>query len=310
MYELLVPFGIHRESGKIVEPEDAPKGRACNCLCPGCKAPLLSRHPKVNRYHFAHDSKHESAKPEQSCPFSSTVAVAMMIRHLAPRLKGRVIQTPAYRLPLQFDCCWTNTPPVLVSRSAKVMIDQSSANFSDKSLRFDLCFKVGDYSILVDLVYRGKPSAALRVKKLNAARAGVLELDCSKFSIASLKADRSRRFSDAVIDFILKDGFRVWRYHPRQEARLKAAREKHRCQPRQKQSYPVYSKSSTQPPNRVRSQNRTRSQDSEQQKPVEKPVISTTYFCVLCNAEWIHRSNKDLECPGCHSHLYSRKVTQ
>ncbi|MCP4488613.1 MAG: hypothetical protein GY820_15065 [Gammaproteobacteria bacterium] len=44
MSELLIPFGIHRHSGDIVEPEDAPKGRACNCLCPGCKAPLLSRH--------------------------------------------------------------------------------------------------------------------------------------------------------------------------------------------------------------------------------------------------------------------------
>ncbi|MCP4430012.1 MAG: hypothetical protein GY806_03450 [Gammaproteobacteria bacterium] len=304
MYELLIPFGIHRESGEIVEPEDAPKGRACDCLCPGCKAPLLSRHPKVNRYHFAHDSRHESARPEQSCPFSSTVAVAMMIRHLAPRLKGQVMQTPIYRSPLYFDCCSTNSLPVLISQSAKVMIEQSCANFSDKSLHFDLCLKVGDYAILVDLVYKGKPSVALRTAKLNAARAGVLELDCGKFSIASLKADRSRRFSDAVIDFILRDGLRTWRYHPRQEAMLNAAREKHQCRARLEMHYPDQSRRT------VAFHKRLRHKDKIRQKPVEKPVTVTSYFCVLCNAEWVHRSNEELKCPDCHSHLYSRKVTE
>ncbi len=308
MSELLIPFGIHRESGDIVEPEDAAKGRACDCLCPGCKAPLLSRHPRVNRYHFAHDSKHESAKPEQTCPFSSTVAVAMMIRHLAPKLTGQVIQTPTYRLPLQFDCCLSYSPPVLISQSAKVVIDQASANYSDKSLHFDLCLKVGDYTILVDLVYKGKPSVTLQAAKLNAARAGVLELDCGRFSIASLKADRSRRFSEAVIDFVLKDSFRVWRYHPRQDAMLNTAREKHRCRPRQKMHYPDQSLRSVAGHKKYRAKDRVRQKPVE--KPVEKPVIVASYFCVLCNAEWVHWSNQAMECPGCHSHLCSRKVTE
>ncbi len=73
MTGLLIPFGLDRNTRDIVEPEDAARGRACNCICPGCAAPLLSRHPKENRIHFAHDSKHPEAKPEEECPFSSAV---------------------------------------------------------------------------------------------------------------------------------------------------------------------------------------------------------------------------------------------
>ena len=128
MGDLLIPFGIHRDTGDIVEPEDAPKGRACNCLCPGCKAPVLSRHPKQNRFHFAHDSRHELARPEAECPFNSAVAVAMMIRELAPSFTGKSFNTPDYQINLKHPCCGLKYDFITISQSATVRIDESSAN--------------------------------------------------------------------------------------------------------------------------------------------------------------------------------------
>ncbi len=307
MSELLIPFGIHRNSGEIIEPEDAPRGRACQCLCPGCKAPLLSRHPKQNRYHFAHDSRHELARPQSQCPFNSALAVAMMIRNLTPVLVGRVVRTPRYQIYQSFDCCWTSSKSALISKSSWVKIDQADASVLVGSHRFDLALEIGGYSILIDLVYKGKPAVALQESDLAEAKAGVLEINCSKFSFASLKKDHSRRFSELVTDFVLKVGPRHWRYHPRQVVKLQAVRDRHQC--------PVVTSPVTLLPKYPK---RTHSYSQRTQKPVRRyqpppqpesvPVVNTNYHCVLCDRDWIHQSDRDLKCPGCDSHLYSRKV--
>jgi hypothetical protein len=297
MSELLIPFGIHRDSGEIVEPEDAAKGRACNCLCPGCKAPVLSRHPKEKRYHFAHDSKHELAKPEEECPFSSAVAVAMMIRELAPALIHRSINTPDYKLIQNYECCGAKSNPILVSKSATVKITDSSANVSAYSHHFDLGLMVGDYRIFVDLIYKGKLPVTLHEAELQEAKAAVLTLDCNSFLIASLKKNRSKRFSEAVTDFVLRDAQRRWRYHPRQVAKMKALREHHRCR---SGYYPVNIRGVVSEPVPALMSRR---------KYISRPKPeSKRYCCVLCGQEWVHHFTGPLSCPNGHSHLYAKEL--
>ncbi len=298
MGELLIPFGIHRESGSIVEPEDAAKGRACNCLCPGCKAPLLSRHPKINRYHFAHDTRHELAKPELECPFSSPVAVAMMVRELADSLTGLFIHTPNYQVLLKHPCCDKRHDWVQISHAACVEIAQSIANAE----HFDLKLKVGGYPILIDLVYKGKPATALDEVSLQTAKAGVLALDCDSFSMPLFRKGRSGRFSDAVTDFVLNTGKRKWCYHPRQVARLEAARESHQCRRgfnpmsiREPYTYPE--------PTTVVHRKPEKPQPSPEKLPEPKK-----YHCVLCDRDWVQHFIGPPNCPGCQSHLYAREV--
>jgi len=293
--ESLIPFGIHRDTGEIVEPEDATKGRACNCLCPGCKAPLLSRHPKAKRYHFAHDSKHEEAKPEEECPFSSAVAVAMMVREVSRSLVGKRICTPEYKLVETFTCCTIHSEDVLISKPAQVLIEQAEPNVSGNSHHFDLKIVVGGYPIYVDLVYKGKPPLALLEAALSAAKAGVLELNCDSFSTGWFKTDKSKRFSEAVIDFVLEEGVRIWRYHPRQFARMKAAKESHQCT----YGYDPVSLRVIRPPSYLK-------KSSESLQP--QRVASKKYYCVMCDKRWVHMPGSPLACPGCGSHLYAREV--
>ena len=301
MSELLIPFGIHRESGDMVEPEDAPKGRSCNCLCPGCKAPLLSRHPKINRYHFAHDSRHELAKPEQECPFSSPVAVAMMVRELADSLTGQFIHTPDYQVLLKHPCCDKRHDWVQISNSTSVKIAQSSANAE----QFDVKLTVGGYPILIDLVYKGKPATALDEANLQAAKAGVLALDCDSFSMPLFRKGRSGRFSEAVTEFVLGAGGRKWRYHPRQAAKIKVARESHQCRRgfnpvsiREPYNYP-------EPAARARVVHR---KPERPQLSPEKLLEPKKYNCVHCDRDWMQHFTGPPSCPGCHSHLYAREV--
>src|SRR5690606_155915 len=122
MKNLLIPFGIDKNTAQIIEPEDAVKGRSCNCDCPGCGAPLLSRHPRINRIHFAHDSKHPDALPDSDCPLSPMVALLMMLRHLAPRLIGELLYQNQYSVRVDFTCCNERAEfyPVLEKRSDKI----------------------------------------------------------------------------------------------------------------------------------------------------------------------------------------------
>ena len=295
MIDLLIPFGIDRSSGGIVEPEDAPRGRTCNCLCPGCRAPVLSRHPKKNRRHFAHDSKHELAKPEEACPFNPAVAVAMMAKELASSLSGKALRTPAYEAVQEYACC-RDTDVVLVASESRVVINSASASVAEYSHAFDLKFVVGGYPIFVDLVYKGKPAMTLRESDLQAVKVGVLAINCDSFSTDRLKNNRSVRFSQVVAEFLLDTGYREWRFHPRTTIVAQKARDEHKCRDRHTDlRVPI--------DNRVRD---TRSYSPPELK--QNHLAGKRFYCVICDREWVQQAGSNWCCPECKSHLYAREI--
>ena len=229
MSNLLIPFGIHRESGLFIEPEDAPRGRACNCLCPGCKAPVLSRHPRVNRIHFAHDSKHDLAEPDDECPFNSAAAVAMMIRELAKNLQRHQFHTPALYRDIHFSCCSAQDISVSISKQSVVTIESAEVKNRHQSHQFDLCLHIGKHLILVDLVYKGKPPIRLDSTTFDTTKSAVLEIDCDMFAVKSFNKERDKRFSVAVMEFLLGDDNKKWRHHPKENRVLQVEKAKHQC---------------------------------------------------------------------------------
>lgn len=291
MGELLIPFGIHKDTGEIVEPEDAPKGRDCNCICPGCKAPLLSRHPKEKRFHFAHDSRHEHAKPEEDCPFSSAVAVAMMVRELAADLGGKMLFTPPLDMSEHFHCCGQRAV-VEISGGASNAIDDAQANVAAFDHHVDLKLVISGYPILVDLVYKGKPAIDANESELQSNKAGLLELNCDSFSISNFKNDRNVRFSEAVLDFVLNTGYRRWRFHPKTASALQKSRQEHRCIRQASQI----------------NKGHWHHSGIVSKAPTSTKIVPKRYLCVVCNREWVQDSSSAPDCPGCHSHLYASPV--
>jgi hypothetical protein len=51
-----IPFGMAISSGRMCEPREVPLGKRCDCVCPACRAPLVSKHCLLGRRtpHFAH----------------------------------------------------------------------------------------------------------------------------------------------------------------------------------------------------------------------------------------------------------------
>jgi ssDNA-binding Zn-finger/Zn-ribbon topoisomerase 1 len=305
MNNLLIPFGLDRVTNAIVEPEDADRGRACNCLCPGCHAPLLSRHPKEHRVHFAHDSKHPDAKPDEKCPFSAAVAIAMMARELAESLTGKGFFIPEYDYCHQFECCG-DTEDILVTEKKILTIASASKKPDCGGQMFDLELGFGEAKILVDLFYKGKPiQHVLNEEVLSKEKSGVIAISCDTFDQGSLTKDKQLRFSDAVLAFLLETGFRKWSFHPRQLTLVDRKNSSHKCRPSNRpRRDPVGIDEDNGSCFEVEYLDRTQMNDTELTPPFEPK----RYQCVMCKDEWLQIKAGVPTCPRCNSYLYSVEV--
>lgn len=56
MVSTRVPFGLSSADWRLYGPLDVPLGKACGCICPGCRQPLYAKHAPSGKVipHFAH----------------------------------------------------------------------------------------------------------------------------------------------------------------------------------------------------------------------------------------------------------------
>lgn len=302
MVNLLIPFGISNKTNEIIEPDDAERGRACDCRCPGCDTPLLSRHPKDEqmRIHFAHDSRHPNAVSStiEECPFNSELAIALMSRHVADQLCGASIHLPAMHTLVRYSDC-IHEEYVKVTNKKELVIDRAQAEIHKFGSTYDLRLQFGEYCILVWLKYKDRPVPHVSDSDHEELRRmGLLCIDVNTFDMASLRAEK-KRFSELVIEFLLSSGHREWIYHPKEKAAIEKAIKKHNC--RWESSV---------------SRTRREMNDSYVENLIEVPVTAKTpeapkpalYQCAMCQSEWTHAGFGSPECPKGCGHLYARRL--
>lgn len=56
----LLQYGLSKQTGKLVYIDDVLRGLKCDCICPGCKTPLIARQGQI-QWHFAHANNAECA---------------------------------------------------------------------------------------------------------------------------------------------------------------------------------------------------------------------------------------------------------
>lgn len=255
MKELHIPYGIHRLSGAIIEPEDATQGRACDCLCPGCAAPLLSRHPKSGdkRIHYAHDSKHPNAKPIEDCPMSPQVAMAMMARHISESLPGKLIKLSELERCLSFSCCLPGSSFIKLVPEQNAIIEASQSFVSVGGVHYDLGLTLNGRRFFIDIVYGGKPKKELPGRKFLESIGGIMTVNANEYlAMMDNPEYDSMRYSESAEHFLLSYASHDWEYHHREAESEADARKQHECPPplstqlfgtRQINSYPRYSSS-------------------------------------------------------------------
>lgn len=232
MKELHIPYGINRHNREIIEPEDAKRGRDCNCLCPGCEAPLLSRHPKSDdrRTHFAHDSKHADAKPIEDCPLSPEVAFAMMARHVARGLAGKTIRLGAHEKSMLTPCCFPSSTLIELIPKQEAVIERAEAFASIGGVQYDLGFTLNGKSYFVDIVYAGKPKKDLPGAEHLQGIGGILCVAAGQY-LAMMMGDEFNklRYGESVEHFLLNHSSYDWEYHHLEQVKMAEAQQNHKC---------------------------------------------------------------------------------
>lgn len=235
MKDLHIPYGLDRITNEIIEPEDAVRGRACNCLCPGCSAPLLSRHPKSDdkRIHFAHDSKHPDAKPIEDCPLSPYVALGMMFRHLAETLNGKPILLNSYCKQINFECCSATSKSVFVTEGSEAFITHCEPSPVIGGVTYDLMLQLSDgKSYFVELIYPGKNKKDLPAAHHLSTAGGIFCVSGPEFLEMMTKDEfKTARYSECVAQFLLTNSRKFWAYHFLESDAEASIRAKHFCKP-------------------------------------------------------------------------------
>lgn len=234
MKELHIPYGINRQSRMIIEPEDAERGRACGCLCPGCEAPLLSRHPKRDdrRIHFAHDSKHTDAKPLDDCPLSPEVALAMMARYIATNLTGKIIQLSELEKSLYHPCCLSPSTLIELIPKQETIIERAQHSVSLGTVTYDLGLTLNGKSYFIDIVYVGKPKKDLPATEHLHCIGGIISIAAGEYLAMMQNPEFNvMRYSESVEYFLLNYVHKDWEYHHLEAARMTEAHQQHKCPP-------------------------------------------------------------------------------
>lgn len=275
---LLIPFGIHRNTGVFINPEDALSGRECCCICPGCGAPLIGVHSTTKRWHFAHDSRHELFNPLQECNLSPQVALAMMIRHQALNCVGEAFDLPS--LELRFEGCYPCGCHAFIREEVTpentISIDAIDKYASNEGHVYDLRIQVQGKFIYVVLQYDTKDDKeGIDLTPYYESKSGLLAIDCDYLvDVISGMYEDGEKYGDGVKAIFLRNVAKHWICHPRTELLVKSHISKHVCG----FSGPLAAAQFTRKP--------------------------ATASCAMCQSNWPLDPDKPLNCVKCNTHLY------
>jgi hypothetical protein len=132
---LRVPFGL--SGSTLYEPNGVPNGKACGCICPSCKRPLIARQGATTP-HFAH-------APGEDCARGFETAV-----HLAA--KQIIAQRKEVRLPIvEYQSTLKYAPSKVHSAERLLSLDEVKLEVWMGNIRPDIWVQAGDQRYLVEI---------------------------------------------------------------------------------------------------------------------------------------------------------------
>lgn len=94
-----IPFGF-RPDGSLIDPSTAERGLACNCVCPGCRQPLMTRQGSIRVHHFSHVGDHSCSNGQTSALLLAAKQVLQTRRRIEmPELVVTATDTPRFGRP-------------------------------------------------------------------------------------------------------------------------------------------------------------------------------------------------------------------
>jgi hypothetical protein len=299
-----IPFGLRESDESIVDVHAVKRGRACGCVCPSCRTPLIARQGEEKIWHFAHASRHVYDRTAQECDFSFYVSVRLMARQLiGSRL---TLALPDYRnRVMQYieDLHQTRTLDYLVTEARSVELEhvQVETRFADVAV--DVKGKVGDFDFVVYLVHPGT-AVPTELESLDGAKAGVIAIDLQGMAAALARVkEAGGTYSQALGEFLAENiASKRWVYHPR-NAMMRRKAEAELAQSVAREVDEMRHRLSVGKALPTESGPLLAANKNKATRPVQCE-------CLFCGTKWDGHDPGLNNCPKCRTHLGTRILSQ
>lgn len=184
MLDLLIPYALDRR-GRMVDAKAVPRGLACDCVCPQCKAPMIARQGDEKVWHFAHQSLSDCRGAVETALHRFGKQIICDRRLI--RLPGASVEIAGYAERIMWPSNWTYADA------------QQEVTMSD--LRPDVLLSNPFRTVAVEIfvAHRVPPAKVDRLRKLGL---DTIEIDLSDIRW-NMRADR-------LEEQVLRRARRVW----------------------------------------------------------------------------------------------------
>lgn len=275
--EALIPFGLHKESNRLVDVGSVAKGKACGCICPSCQTPLIARQGNEKEWHFAHRSHDVHNETRKECDYSLPVSIRMMIRQLSE--DGIKFRTPKYEIVLHgsvSDYGLKKTFRKVITEEKTVHLNNVQIGVNFSGVMVDVVGLVNDVPLVLFVTYKDR-RYPINLEHPDLPRCGVVRIEVEDISRKFVQEKRGQYIK--VLEKYLEndvDG-KHWIYHGRQDSVRELAM-------KERDDWLV----SQLVHNRSSGQN-----------------AAKEFLCLACNNRW---SGTSSNCDKCKTHLYTSEI--
>ena len=172
--EIRIPFGVDRTK-RVMHVSDVARGRACDCTCPGCGAPLTAAKGTVRQHYFRHAVEVECEGALESGIHLAAKQIIIERQELTlPKYVVRDSRSDSGR-PHR-----ASEDRILAGTVQK--FDSVEAEVEVHGMRADILAKVGDRPLMIEIRYRHAVDEEKRAK-IVAANISAIEIDLSDVSV-------------------------------------------------------------------------------------------------------------------------------
>lgn len=297
----LIPFGLRELDKKLMDVAAVPRGKACGCICPSCKTPLIARQGEQKEWHFAHASRGVSSKTEKDCDFSFYVSVRMMARQqfgedLTVELPECIGEVTASHYGQLLSESFT------VTEKRTVTLSDLKVEQSFMGTPVDVVAKIQGIPFVIYFTHEGR-DVPIEFNDLH-GKFGVLSISLSGIRDLFTQARAwGTSYQTSLAEFLSSDlASKSWVYHPRYKYCEREARNRLMEKKKNVRKLPFQQKRSDYV---VR---KTNIRDPFENLPTEQqPKKLAGLECVMCHVRWegLHPGSV---CPKCKDHMFCRFI--
>ncbi|CAH7197360.1 hypothetical protein VCHA51O444_10666 [Vibrio chagasii] len=226
----LIPFGLHTKTNEYLPVSEVKRGKACECICPSCKIPLIARQPDKTDtvWHFAHSSKAIYKDTREKCEYNFYLSLRMFSRQIigsgfkitTPDFYKTIIKTTGLSYPTQMRHTFK------VAQENTLTLENVETEVVFNGVHVDFLSRIGEFNLIIYLTHPDREFPEHLLEADPGPNTAILEIGLLNLyhSFIDKSSGASHRFLDCVREHLESNlEQKEWRLHPREQRLLSDA---------------------------------------------------------------------------------------